>query len=259
MRLYIDNGLGIFKNMSGSEVERKKKELAKIFKNNGLLITVKINIKTADFLEIHFDLVKEIYQPYRKPNDDHLYINIKSNHPPSILQQLPKSISKRISEISSNQHIFNQSIPYYQDGLRKSGYNVSLKYTPTQNEDENNQQREQRKRKIMWFNPLYSLMVKTNVGKLFLKLLDRHFPRAHKFYKIFNCNTVKISYCSVKNMGSIISSHNKQVLQLQKKENYPLNNKCLTPNIIYEAKISNNTNDEHKKYLGAAETSFKEM
>ena len=97
--LYRDDGLGIFKSTSGPEVERKKKELVKIFKNNGLSITVKTNIKTADFLDIHFDLVKEIYQPYKKPNDDPLYINIKSNHPPSILQQLPKSISKRISEI----------------------------------------------------------------------------------------------------------------------------------------------------------------
>ena len=79
MGLYRDDGLGIFKNMSGPEVERKKKELVKISKNNGLSIT-------ADFLDITFDLVKESYQPYKKPNDDPLYINIKSNHPPSILQ-----------------------------------------------------------------------------------------------------------------------------------------------------------------------------
>ena len=82
--------------MTGPEVTRKKKELKKIFKNNGLSITVKTITKTADFLDIHFDLVKEIYQPYKKPNDDPLYINIKANHPTSILQQLPKSISKRI-------------------------------------------------------------------------------------------------------------------------------------------------------------------
>ena len=68
--LYRDDGLGIFENMSGPEVERKKKELVKIFKNNGLSITVKTNIKTAHFLDIHFDLVKEIYQPYKKANDD---------------------------------------------------------------------------------------------------------------------------------------------------------------------------------------------
>ena len=79
MGLYRDDGLGIFKNMSGPEVERKKKELVKISKNNGLSIT-------ADFLDIIFDLVKESYQPYKKPNDDPLYINIKSNHSPSILQ-----------------------------------------------------------------------------------------------------------------------------------------------------------------------------
>ena len=30
------------------------------------------------------------------------------------------------------------------------------------------------------------------------------------------------------------------------------------PNIIYEAQITNKFNDEHKKYLDAAETSFKE-
>ena len=58
MGLYRDDGLGIFKNMSGPEVERKKKEIVKIFKNNGLSITVKITLKPADFLVIHFDLGK---------------------------------------------------------------------------------------------------------------------------------------------------------------------------------------------------------
>ena len=66
---------------------------------------------------------------------------------------------------------------------------------------------------------------------------------------------------------SLISSHNKQVLQphndnyrcnCRKKENCPLDNKSLTPNIIYEAQITNNTNDDHKKYLGGAESSLKE-
>ena len=155
----------------------------KILKNNGPSVTVKTNFETGDFLDIHFDLIKEIYELYKKSNDDPLYINKKSIHPPSILQQPPKSISRRISEISSNECIFNQSISSFENALKKSGYNVSLKNTPTQNQDENNQQREQRKRKIIWFNPPYSLNLKINVGKLFLKLLDCHFPRAHKFHK----------------------------------------------------------------------------
>ena len=54
---------------------------------------------------------------------------------------------------------------------------------PTQNQDENNQQREQRKRKMIRFNPPYSLNVKTTVGNLFLKLLDHHFPELINFIK----------------------------------------------------------------------------
>ena len=42
----------------------------------------------------------------------------------------------------------------------------------------------------------------------------------------------------------------------RKKES--LDNKWLTPSIIYQAQITNNTNDEYKKYLGAAETLLKE-
>ena len=69
----------------------------------------------------------------------------------------------------------------------------------------------------------------------------------------------------MKNMSSTISSHNKQVLQsrnkndrcnYRKKGSCPLDNKCLTPNIIYEAQITSNTNDEHKEHLGTTETSL---
>ena len=90
MGLYRDDGLGIFKNTSWPEVKKKEKTTCEIFKNKVLSITVKANLKTADFLDIHFDLVKEFYH----------YINKNSNHTLPILQQLPKSISKRISEIS---------------------------------------------------------------------------------------------------------------------------------------------------------------
>ena len=86
MRLYRDNGLGIFKNMSGPKVERKKINIVKIFKNNALSITVKTSLTAAYFLDIHFDLVKEIYLSYKNlmitpctltknPIIDHQYCN----------------------------------------------------------------------------------------------------------------------------------------------------------------------------------------
>ena len=49
-----------------------------------------MNLKTVDFLDVRFDLVNNTYQPYRKPNNEPIYINKRSNHPPNILKELPK-------------------------------------------------------------------------------------------------------------------------------------------------------------------------
>ena len=96
----------------------------------------------------------------------------------------------------------------------------------------------------VWYNPPYSINVKTNIGKVFFKLLHKHFLKTHKFYKIFNKNTVKLSYSSMRNMASIIASYNNTILRpniqdygcnCRKKNEFPMHNKCLTPNIIYEA------------------------
>ena len=64
---------------------------------------------------------------------------------------------------------------------------------------------------MIWFHPLYFLNLKTIVGNRFLRLLDGHFPRTHKFHKISNQNTIKISYCCMKYLDYIISIHNKQL------------------------------------------------
>ena len=66
--------------------------------------------------------------------------------------------------------------------------------------------------KIIWFNPPFSLNVKTNVAKMFLQLIDTHFPPANKLHKIFNRNTVKVSYnCT----SQLIKRHNKKVTQIK--------------------------------------------
>ena len=100
IELYRYDGLGIFQNISKTEIEKKKKQIVKVFEDCGLSITLKFNLKSLDFLDVTFDLVKDIYKPYRKPNNKPLYINKHSNHPPNILKQLLKSIEKRISETS---------------------------------------------------------------------------------------------------------------------------------------------------------------
>ena len=87
--LYREDGLGIFRNLSRPNIERKKKEIIRIFKNFGLSITVTTNVTCADYLDVNFDLTKYIYKPYRKPNDEPVYINRHSNHSPNIVRQIP--------------------------------------------------------------------------------------------------------------------------------------------------------------------------
>ena len=43
--LYRDHGLGIFWNLSGQQIERIRKQIIKIFKECGLSLTAKTNLK----------------------------------------------------------------------------------------------------------------------------------------------------------------------------------------------------------------------
>ena len=75
-----------------------------------------------------------------------------------------------------------------------------------------NEETKQRKRKIIWFNPPYSKDVSTKVGNQFLILINKHFPRHHKFYKQFNKNNVKVSYSYMPNMQNISNKHKKKII-----------------------------------------------
>ena len=78
---------------------------------------------------------------------------------------------------------------------------------------------------------------------------------------------MKISFNYTRNMKSIISNHNKQILAPKNKQvgcncriksSCSLDNKCLTQQLIYQADVTNNLDDDCKYYLGVAETTFKE-
>ena len=77
-----DDGLGVFERLSGLQIERKRKNIIKVFKMCGLSITVITNITSVDFLDVTFNLKRDSYQPFRKPNNEPKYIDISSNHPP---------------------------------------------------------------------------------------------------------------------------------------------------------------------------------
>ena len=66
----------------GSDSEKIKKKMCKIFKKNGLNITVECNLAITDLLHLIFYLKSGTYYPYRKQKNEILYIHKQSNHPP---------------------------------------------------------------------------------------------------------------------------------------------------------------------------------
>ena len=153
-------------------------------------------------------------------------------------------ISKRLSDISSDKEHFAKAAPVYTEALKNSGFNETLKFSPTV------PTRRHRGRSIIWFNPPFSSNVKKNVGKLFLTLLQKHFSRHHKYYKSFNKNNVKISCSCMPNMKSVIQNHNANLLSnrtttvavcscsCRQKSKCPLNNECLSGSLVYKAAVS---------------------
>ena len=129
----------------------------------------------------------EKYYPFRKPNNDPLYINAHSNHPKSIIKEISNMIGKRISEIFCDKHEFEKAKLDYNKGLENSGLSEKTKY------HKQGPVKRVRTRKVIWFNTPYSGDVKTNLGKIFMKLIVKHFPKYHRYHKIFNKNVIQLS------------------------------------------------------------------
>ena len=109
-------------------------------------------------------------------------------------------------------------------------------------------------------------VLRTNIGKQFLKLIKKHFPKHHKFNKIFNTNTIKLSYSCTTNMKNLIKQHNSKILSEAKthqekscncrnKSNCPLNRNCQVKTIVYKATVT--TQDNYRIYYGTSEGEFK--
>ena len=122
----------------------------------------------------------------------------------------------------------------------------------------------------------------TNQGKKFLALVEKHFPKTNPLNKIFNRNTMKISYSCTRNVKAIIQGHNRKLLsrvgnvkskkrcdcnsgpytrptrdedkrcncQVSRKHLCPMGNDCHHFNVIYQATTRE---AEPKIYIGCTE------
>jgi len=67
--------------MTPREIKNIRKDICKVFSENGLKITIKAHKKIINFLETTLNLNNKTYTPYTKPNSSTKYINNKSKHP----------------------------------------------------------------------------------------------------------------------------------------------------------------------------------
>ena len=111
----------------------------------------------------------------------------------------------------------------------------------------------------------------TNVAKTFLTLIDKHFPKKKRLSKIFNRNTIKVSYSCLPNVKQTNSNNNHRLLQLHRMKestqdsklcnclqnnSCSLDGKCLTKCAVYKAKVTETTSNNQETYIGLTENEF---
>ena len=131
------------------------------------------NKKVTYFLDITLYLHTGSHKPYKKTNDTISYIHCQSNHPSSILKNLPTGTEIRLSTNSAKAGIFQEAAKPYNNVLKNNGHKEGLKYTkmgtiqnkrgkmpndsnPKKSEpltnNTNEKSNKKRRRKVTWFN-----------------------------------------------------------------------------------------------------------
>ena len=172
-------------------------------------------------------------------------------------------IQDLISRRSSNKTEFDKAAPTYKKALANNGYDGDIVY---QGEPKDTKSRRTRSR--IWFNPPFCKSVKTNLSKVFIALVKKHFNKTNPLSKIINNHKVGFSYSCMPNIQAIIAAHNKKLLSktdkaevlpcnCQKKAECPIKDgKCRTENVVYKATVV--SAKESKSYIGLASTEFKQ-
>ena len=124
---YRDDGLMVLRG-SSRQVEVKKKQIATILKSTGIGITITANLKVVNFLDLTLDLETGTYKTYNKPNNTPQYVHKQSSHPPNVTKNIPLNVNQRLSGNSSNEKLFEETAPIFQQALKNSGYEHKLRF-----------------------------------------------------------------------------------------------------------------------------------
>ena len=113
--IYIPNSYGPY----SSSIQKK---IIRALKFLGFKIEVSSNNKIANFLAVTLDLSNNTYKPFIKTDQYPSYINVNSNHPKTIIKQVPKAVNLRIRNLLANEKIFQESSEIYMKARKNSGF-----------------------------------------------------------------------------------------------------------------------------------------
>ena len=130
-KTFSSNNIGFYIVMTDSQflgtlVDNKRKNFKKkkkwFKKDNGLQIIIKCNLKIVDYLDVTLNLTDGTYRLFHKHNEETTFIHVESDHPLQIVKKIPRSIEKRLFNLSSTKGIFENSKDYNEQRLRQCEY-----------------------------------------------------------------------------------------------------------------------------------------
>ena len=122
---------------------------------------------------------------------------------------------------------------------------------------------------MLWFNSPFNSTVVTSIYKEFFQLLQEHFRSHHLLHKIYNKSNVKLSYCCMPDIKSIITGHNNKLLHTadnpniaavercncRSPDNCPFYGNCCVSSVVYKG--ASTSSDPPENHYGCCSTSFK--
>ena len=271
---FRDDYIGITGNNKSTN-ERTKKKLIKVFQDFGLKITIEMNKTSINFLDVTMNLEDGSYKPFAKLNSHIRYVHSKSDHWSLILKQIPQGIESRLNAISSSEANFNNMKHRYQEALNEAGYKHTLKWHDKDvHQPENSSTKRKRKKSVIWYNPPFSRIIKTNIGKEYIRLIRKWFMSNPLLKSKFNTATMKVSYSACNNIKHYINGHNKKILKTTHENGSQheacnctrmecprpgadIDSNCRQKDVVYQADIINSNTNTTKTYKGCTEQQLK--
>ena len=118
---------------------------------------VSSNNKIVNFRDVTLNLSNNTFKPFLKTDQYPSYINVNSNHPKTIIKQVPKAVNLRIRNLSANEKIFQESSKIYMDALKNSGFREEFTYQEENIPNDVNKENKKYSKKKIEKEKLYGL------------------------------------------------------------------------------------------------------